>query len=353
MKTNKGFDKNNIELNVIKPKKEFNPLRVVDLKTVIKKRKYKPLKYFVKPILPEGLTILAGKAKIKKSFFSFDMAISIALGKSFLGKLRCTSTTVYYIPLEDNFARIQRRGINMLGKCSIVPKNLIIPRQLSKFPRLNQGGLKAIETIIKERPDVGVIIIDTMVSFIDKPYSNSPNYSIDYDALKPLQKLAINNHVAIVLVHHALKSSALDPFDEIQGSMGTQAGVDGMLVMRNFKGAVQLCLRNREIPEETFIIQFDDNKCRWFLEGNNPEFGLGRNALAILKLFKDIPTKEFTFQELHTFVGSKNKSNTTNILKPFLNKKLIEHVDKNAYRLHPVTFKYLIDANSSEADKKE
>lgn len=352
-KGNNLFSKNSVKIKTVKPKikKKFDPLKVINLRTLITRKEYPEPTYFVKPFLPEGLTILAGKAKIKKSFFSLDMAISIALGKKFLRKFYCTKSTVYYLPIEDNFRRVQLRSKTMLGKCGIIPKNLIIPIQLHKFPKLNQGGLQCLEKIVKEGPDVKVIIIDTYGRFIDKKNYGKQSFHQDYDLLSDLQSLAIKNHIAILLIHHSIKSIADDPFDEMQGTMGTQASPDSLMIIRNFKGAVQLCVKGRDFEEQTYILEFDKVRCKWMVEGNNYERGLSITAQKILQLFKDNPNKDFGLTDIHTRLKTKKSSqNTMNILKRLAGKNLIDNKNRNVYKLNAQTYAYLIEEAIS--DKK-
>jgi hypothetical protein len=351
--TNKIFTKNNSSLTLIKPKKVgYDPLKVINLKTLITKKHYPDIRYFVKPFLPEGLSILAGKAKIKKSFFSLDMAISIAQGRRFLKKFICDKTTVYYLPMEDNFRRVQTRAKIMLGKSKIIPDNLIMPYIPQNFPKLNQGGLNCLKKIIEERPDVGVIIIDTYGKFIDKKFYGKQSFQQDYDILSELQTFAIKKHIAVLLIHHTIKSQAEDPYDEMQGTMGTQASPDSLLIMRNYKGVFQLCVKGRDFEEQTYLIEFNNENCKWSVKGNDREYGLTVGAQKLLQYFKDNPTKEFTLMEIHSLTKHKKKQNTRNMLKRLASKHLICNKNRNVYKLDPDTYSYLIEENVTSKEEK-
>ncbi len=355
MKKNKLLSKNNVEIKAVKPKvrKEFDPLKVMSLKTLITKKEYPELKYFVKPFLPEGLTILAGKAKIKKSFFALDMAISIAIGKKFLKKFYCQRSAVYYLPIEDNFRRVQSRSKIMLGKHGMIPDNLIMPSQIHKFPKLNQGGLQCLQRIVNEGPDIGVIIIDTYGRFIDKKNYGKQSFQQDYDILSDLQTLAIKNHIAILLIHHSIKSAAEDPFDEMQGTIGTQASPDSLMIMRYSKGAVQLCVKGRDFEEQTYLLEFDKERCKWSVQGNNHEHGLSITAQKVLQFFKDNPKKDFSLKEIHMLLKTKKSSqNTMNILKRLAGKNLIDNKNRNVYKLNTKTYSYLVEEEGTKDEKK-
>ena len=49
-------------------------------------RVFPPIKWIVPGILPEGLTLLAGKPKLGKSWLALDIAVAVASGGSVLGR---------------------------------------------------------------------------------------------------------------------------------------------------------------------------------------------------------------------------------------------------------------------------
>ncbi len=71
-------------------------------------RVFPPIKWIVPDILPEGLTLLAGKPKLGKSWLSLDIAVAVASGGSVLGR-ECEPGPVLCLALEDNQRRLQRR----------------------------------------------------------------------------------------------------------------------------------------------------------------------------------------------------------------------------------------------------
>ena len=62
----------------------------------------------IQQILPEGLTLLAGKPKRGKSWLALDIALAIASGGTVLGR-RCDPGPVLYLALEDNPRRLKKR----------------------------------------------------------------------------------------------------------------------------------------------------------------------------------------------------------------------------------------------------
>jgi RecA-family ATPase len=65
-------------------------------------------KYAFPGLIPQGLTILAGKPKMGKSWFCLNLAASIAYGIDFLDKTP-GKREVLYFALEDSPTRIKQR----------------------------------------------------------------------------------------------------------------------------------------------------------------------------------------------------------------------------------------------------
>jgi RecA-family ATPase len=63
---------------------------------------------------PHGLSLLAGKPKIGKSWLLLHAAIAVANGGFTLGEIHCKQGAVLYCALEDNERRLRER-IAMLG----------------------------------------------------------------------------------------------------------------------------------------------------------------------------------------------------------------------------------------------
>jgi AAA domain-containing protein len=76
---------------------------------VLRTMPFPEVSYVVPGIIPEGLTILAGRPKIGKSWMALDLAIGVAIGQNVLGGVKVAQGDVLYCCLEDNPRRLQRR----------------------------------------------------------------------------------------------------------------------------------------------------------------------------------------------------------------------------------------------------
>ena len=84
--------------------KQFNSKSCEEIMTTV----YKPIEFVIDGLIAQGLYILAGAPKVRKSWLALDMFLSIAKGESVLGQ-KTLQGTALYLCLEDSYARIQNR----------------------------------------------------------------------------------------------------------------------------------------------------------------------------------------------------------------------------------------------------
>src|SRR5262249_38330434 len=68
-----------------------------------------PMRWLVPGFLGEGLTILAGRQKIGKSWLAMDWAIAVASGGKAMGSVACEAGDVLYIDLQNGRRRMRTR----------------------------------------------------------------------------------------------------------------------------------------------------------------------------------------------------------------------------------------------------
>jgi RecA-family ATPase len=111
-------------------------------------REFKEPKYAVPHLITEGLTILAGKPKIGKSWAALDFAVAVAGGYSALGNIDCEQGDVLLLALEDNDRRLQQRLKAVLqGKAA--PSALIYA---TEWRRADAGGLDDLAAWLTAHP---------------------------------------------------------------------------------------------------------------------------------------------------------------------------------------------------------
>ena len=204
------------------------------LAEVIAKEEFKPIDWLVENIIAPGLTIIAGKSKIGKSWLVLHLSYCIEKGEEFLGR-KCAKGDVLHYSLEDGKRRIKTRW----DKMCIQPDQTYyqFTHRKPKIPILTMGLEEEIEDWANNIPNPKMVVIDVYVK-VKKTISKSLNaYENDNYNLQNLQTLAIKYNIGIVLVHHTKKGSENDVFDEINGSAGIQSNMDSMIVLASSRKA--------------------------------------------------------------------------------------------------------------------
>ena len=225
-----------------------------------------PIEWIVPDLLPNGLTLLAGDAKIGKSFFAWNIAISVATRGVALSSIDIEQKrNVLYLALEDPPALLQERLISLCSDGNI-PDNINVIHNMNDI-KLDAFGLKTLEGII-ESTNSELVIIDTWKHVApviqDK---NGTSYDIDYQRLIPVHRFVQAKGIAMILVMHTRKAADPDnPFNQIQGSMGVQAGCDTMLKIGRDSGGHCLHITGRSMPSDEYAISLSEGGI-WELEG--------------------------------------------------------------------------------------
>jgi hypothetical protein len=80
----------------------------------LQQKHFPEIPFIVPRYVAPGLTLLAAKPKIGKSWVCLDIAISVATGRYCLGDVKCNSGQVLFIALEDNERRLHCRLTKLL-----------------------------------------------------------------------------------------------------------------------------------------------------------------------------------------------------------------------------------------------
>jgi hypothetical protein len=238
-----------------------------------------PVRWVVPGILPEGVTLLAGKPKLGKSWLALGLCVAVAAGGVALGTRKVERGDVLYLALEDNRRRLQKR----LGKMLRAPAPSGL-EMATAWPKLDEGGVEALGAWLREHPEARLIAVDTLAK--TRPRTRGQNvYQEDYAALEELLPLAGEHGVAIVVIHHTRKMAAADPLDEISGSTGLTGGVDGVLVLKRDRGKADAVLhvdgRDIEEPAE-YALKWDAETAGWTIAGDAEEYRMSEERKAIL-----------------------------------------------------------------------
>ncbi|WP_052488042.1 AAA family ATPase [Gordoniibacillus kamchatkensis] len=247
-------------------------------------QKFLPLKWAVEGIIPEGLTVIAGKPKLGKSWMMLGIAFDVAAGKPTMGDRRTEQGEVLYLALEDGDRRIQDR-VSKIMKGIDVPEGFYYE---TLCPRLDCGGRESIEEWIENSPKPRMIIVDTLAMVKPIGKSNTNAYASDYAAINHLKRLADKHGISIVVVTHTRKSAADDVFDTVTGTTGITGAADTNLVLDRPRAKVDaiLSITGRDVEEQELAMSFDKESWRWSIVGNMDQIAMPQSEQEIIRAMR-------------------------------------------------------------------
>ncbi len=246
--------------------------------------------WIVPGLIPEGLTILAGRPKSGKSWLAYDLALEVARGGCALGNkpFAVEQGRVLLLALEDSERRLQDRMKALCHGGSPPPPGFLhIATVGTGFPLLDQGGRNEIEGWLRQHPDARLVVVDTLKKI--RPAGTgrrSAEYDNDYEFTGELQQIALRHRVAILCVHHTRKAAAEDPFDEISGTLGITAAADALMVLKpkgNSEGILHA--RGRDFEEQRAALRFHNGSWTW--NGDADRLDASDERRAVLELLEN------------------------------------------------------------------
>lgn len=220
--------------------------------------------WLVNGLIPQGLILLAGKAKLGKSWLCLQLAQAVATGGMFLG-VQVDRAPVLYLALEDNPRRIAQRAKMQgwpagRGRCDFAHLDAI--RDL--YPLCKRTADRLAEMI--EAGGYKLVIIDTL----SRLYKGDQNdVGAATEALSSLQAMAMRAGATVILVDHHNKvkqnEKTLDPVTDVLGSTGKGAVADAIMGLYRIEGrpGAILALTGRDVEEKRLALAFDKDTHTW------------------------------------------------------------------------------------------
>jgi predicted transcriptional regulator len=242
---------------------------------------YQPPCWIVPGLLPEGLTVLAGKPKIGKSMLSLNLSVSISTGGIALGQVSVEQKDVLYLALEDTPRRIQDRISTILHGSS--PSGRL--NFAFAWPKMDGTGLEELDRWLVEHPDAGLVVIDTLARIRGPKRNGSTLYDADYDDLCRIKSIADQHHITIVLLHHLRKAGADDILDLVSGSTGLTAAADTVAVLKRERARADaiLYITGRDVEDKELALRFDNSSASFVLLGDAEEYRISKERREILE----------------------------------------------------------------------
>ena len=266
--------------------------------------------WVVPGLIPEGLSLLAGKPKIGKSWLGLGIAVSVAAGGRALGQIPLSGPAgALYLALEDNPRRLKRR-LEQILQGEPAPRRL---RLEWEWPKLQDGGLDKIRQFLEQHPGTKVVVIDTLQKIRGGAKSNSNLYAEDYEALGALKLLADRYETGVMVVHHLRKPDGGDALDQVLGTTGMTGVPDTILTLKRERSRADgiLYVTGRDVEEAEWALRFDLASASWVMVGNADDFRRSSERQAVIDLLKaaeDSMTPKDVAEALDRTYGSTGQS---------------------------------------------
>lgn len=220
-----------------------------------------PMKFIISGLLPQGLHVLAGSPKIGKSWLCLWLCLQVSKGEK-VWEFETERSEVLYLCLEDSFARIQSRLFELTDEA---PPTL----HFAIMSDVIGSGLELqIENFLREHPDTGFIVIDTLQKVRRTITTNVNPYAADYDDINSLKKIGDKHRLAILLIHHLRKTADNDPLNMISGTSGIAGCADSNFILQKDKrteSTAKLICTGRDIEGRELFLEFNKDNFLWEL----------------------------------------------------------------------------------------
>lgn len=248
------------------PKEQKHKFSIISAEE-LQKKDLPPIRYVVVGMFPQGLSLLASPPKYGKSWFVLDLCLSVAAGTLFMNH-RTVKSGCLYLALEDSERRLQDRMNKILAGAD-APKHF---DYATSALDIGQGLIEQLDDYIAQKPETGLIVIDTLQK-VRAPGSGRENaYSADYREVGALKKFADKYGICLVLVHHLRKmADDTDAFNRISGTNGIMGAADTALVMTRAKRTdtqTTLSITGRDVESSETVIEFSKDDYKWHVVGN-------------------------------------------------------------------------------------
>ena len=256
--------------------------------------------WVVPGLLVEGLTLLAGAPKLGKSWMALNVALAVALGGRALG-VQVEQGSALVLALEDSLRRIRENRLQMLSPDVPLPGDLFVT---NSAPRTDQGLLDYLRNWLSAHPDCRLVVIDTLARIRPPRKKGADVYQEDVEFGASLQKLALESHIALLVIHHDRKAQSEDWVAEVSGSFGLTAACDAVLGLKRTRGTATAKLHavGRDMEEQELALSFDKSRGLWGLLGPSQDWEVSEQQRQILTLLREA-SEPLSPKEVHEVTG--------------------------------------------------
>jgi len=232
--------------------------------------------WLIPGLLPTGVSLLAGPARVDKPLLANQLGLSVATGAPFLGRLPARQGRVLYLALAESALHVRGRVVNLLHD-QRYPDTFHLAFQWSPF---RQGGLADLEDTIAALEEPRLIIVDPLEFVL--PLRSDANQASGYRVRQsnvvettlnfflPLRELAARYDLAILLLHHLpddWSSNRRDPLAGLSPTGLTPASTCNLLLTpAHDPWSCNLHLAGPNVAECRLSLAFDRVSQQWLCE---------------------------------------------------------------------------------------
>ncbi len=184
--------------------------------------------WVVDGLIPPGLTFIAGKSKIGKSWLALQLARAVARGGEFLGR-KVRQGAVLYLALEDGARRTRKRT-----KVQGWDENEAGGFRFEHFSLAQDDYTDALQRAVSTA-GARLVVIDSLKAAMRGARAKENEAEIA-DLIYPLSQLGQDYDCAVVVVHHYGKLVRDDPGLDLRGSSALFAACDAVIGLYRERG---------------------------------------------------------------------------------------------------------------------
>jgi RecA-family ATPase len=227
---------------------------------------------------------------------------------------------VLYLAMEDTRQRMQDRMIKQ-GFSQAAARNMVIITKAEGFSTILQGGAERIRAMLG-MGDFRLVVIDTLGRLSGRAADNK-DYGAMTDVLDPLQQIAVDFNLAVLVLDHHRKGAKFDAdtIDDIIGSTSKAGVADTIMGMFGVPGkpVVELKIVGRDIEEIEYHLERDYVTLSWQLSETDPD-GLSEREREIVEAIREIGP--CSCPDLARYIG-RDYGNTNKRLLPLVTRTLV------------------------------
>jgi hypothetical protein len=295
-------------------------------------QQFPDVRWIIPGLIPEGVTLLASRPKLGKSWLVLQIAAAVAKGVVTLtASDEPPVGDVLYAALEDTRRRLQRRLTKYFGSLRETwPARLTLA---TEWPRLDQGGIDRLREWCLSVSKPALIVIDVLKKVRPPKKNGQTDYDADYMACEGLHGLAADFGIGIIVVTHDRKMGADDVFDTVSGTLGLTGAVDTIAILKRNTQGVTLHVEGRDLVDRIEkAVVFDRDTCRWTIVGEATEVLRSAQRSRVLRALAKTPDGLST-QEIIGAAELRNRSAADTLLSRMAEDGEIERLKLGRYGL--------------------